>query len=169
MKMEKWYAVMAKPRQERTSVSVLEQAGIATYYPEVKESICVRGRRKVRLSGLFPGYFFVRFEIERQHRMVSYCRGVKKIVTFGNVPAEVDPHFLDEIKSKLAQQDTIEVPSFKQGEVVRICGGPLAGVRAVFESSVSRKERVIVLLRELYFQSRAEVKLSDIERYSEAV
>jgi len=169
MKMGKWYAVMAKPRQERTAVSILGQAGIATYYPEVKESICVRGRRKVRLSGLFPGYLFARFEINRQYRMVSYCRGVKKIVAFGSVPAEVEPHFLDEIKSRLERQDAIQVPSFKQGEVVRISGGPLAGVRAVFESSLSRKERVVVLLRELYFQSRAEVKLSDIERYSEAV
>jgi len=53
--MGKWYAAMAKPRQERVAVSMLEKAGIPTYYPEVKESLFVRRKRQVRLVGLFPG------------------------------------------------------------------------------------------------------------------
>jgi transcriptional antiterminator RfaH len=167
--MEKWYAVMSKPRHERSTTSILEQAGIATYYPEVKECLFVRGKRQVRPSGLFPGYFFAKFDYDRQFRTVSYCRGVRKIVAFGQVPAEVEPALLDEIRSRLRQQDTIHAPSFKAGEVVRISQGPLAGIKAVFDSSLSRKERVVVLLRTLFYQSRAVVHLSDIERFSEAV
>jgi hypothetical protein len=45
----------------------------------------------------------------------------------------------------------------------------LAGIKAVFDSSLSRKERVVVLLRTLFYQSRAVVQFSDIERSSEAV
>lgn len=167
--MEKWYAVMSKPRQERSSSCALEKAGIVTYYPEVKESFCVRGKSYVRLSGLFPGYFFARFDCATQFRTVSYCRGVQRIVAFGSMPAEVEPSFLDEIRDRLEQQSVIQIPSFKRGEVVRINHGPLAGVKAVFDSSLSKKERVIVLLRTLLYQSRAVVQLSDIERYSEAV
>jgi len=167
--MEKWYAVMAKPKQERSTTSILEQAGIATYYPEIKESLFIKGKRQVRPSGLFPGYFFARFDFERQYRTVSYCRGVRKIVVFGHMPAEVEPALLDEIKIRLEQQDTIQLPSFKPGEVVRISQGPLAGIKAVFDSSLPRKERVVVLLRTLFYQSRAIVQLSDVERYSEAV
>ncbi len=167
--MEKWYAVMAKPRQEWSTSLILEQAGIATYYPEVKESILINGNRQIRASGLFPGYFFAKFDFARQYRTVTYCRGVRKIVVFGQIPAEVEPTLLDEIRNRLNQQDTIEVPSFKQGEVVRISQGPLAGIKAVFDSSLPRKERVVVLLRTLLYQSRAIVQLSDIERFSEAV
>jgi len=167
--MEKWYAVMAKPKQERSTTSILEQAGIATYYPEIKESLFIRGKRQVRPSGLFPGYFFARFDYASQHRTVSYCRGVRKIVVFGPKPAEVEPALLEEIRIRLEQQDTIELPSFKPGEVVRISQGPLAGIKAVFDSSLPRKERVVVLLRTLFYQSRAIVQLSDIERYQEAV
>jgi transcriptional antiterminator RfaH len=94
---------------------------------------------------------------------------VRKIVVFGHVPAEVQPMLLDEIKNRLEQQDTIQMPGFKPGEVVRISQGPLAGIKAVFESSLLRKERVVVLLRTLFYQSRAIVQLSDIERFSEAV
>lgn len=167
--MNKWYAVMAKPRLERSAASMLEQAGIDTYYPEVKESFSVRGKRHVRQAGLFPGYFFAKFEYDRQFRTVSYCRGVRKIVAFGPRPAEVEPEFLEEIKARLAHKDVIQVPVFNPGEVVQISHGPLAGLKAVFESSLPRKERVIVLLRSLMYQSRAVVQLSDIERYPEAV
>ena len=167
--MEKWYAVMAKPRQERSTTLMLQQAGIATYYPEVRECLFVRGKRLVRPSGLFPGYFFAKFNYETQYRTVSYCRGVRKIVVFGQHPAEVEPALLDEIQNRLKQRDTIQMPRFQRGEVVRITQGPLAGIKAVFDLSLPRKERVVVLLRTLFYQSRAVVQFSDIERYSEAV
>lgn len=167
--MEKWYAVMAKPRQERSASLSLEQAGIDTYYPEIKESLMVGGKRLSRQAGLFPGYFFARFDFQRQYRTVCYCRGVRKIVAFGHVPAEVEPEFLEDIKARIVKHDVVEIPTFSRGEIVRISHGPLAGLNAVFESAIPRKERVVLLLRMLFYQSRAVVQLSDIERYSEAV
>ena len=167
--MQKWYAVMAKPRKERTATFFLEQAGIETYYPEVNECFSVKGMRCVRRAGLFPGYFFARLDHEEQNRTVSYCRGVRKIVTFGQVPAEVEPGLLDDIRRELSRQDTIPIPRLAHGEVIRITHGPLAGVEGVFDSHLSGKERVVVLLRALSYQSRAVLKLSDIEQFSEAV
>ena len=167
--MQKWYAVMAKPRQERTATSFIEQAGIETYYPEVNECVSVKGRRRTRLSPLFPGYFFARFDYDKKYRAVSYCRGVRKIVTFGQAPAEVEPSLLDDIRRELSRRDMIPIPRLTRGEVVRISHGPLAGVEGVFDYCLSGQERVVVLLRALSYQSRAVVKLSDIERLSEAV
>jgi transcriptional antiterminator RfaH len=168
--MQKWYAVMAKPRKEQTSASFLEQAGIETYYPEVNECLSVRGKRCVRRAALFPGYFFARFDHDRQYRTVCYCRGVRKIVSFGQVPAEVDSDLLDDIRRGLSRQDIIPIISRPtHGEVVRISHGPLAGVEGMFDSCLSGKERVVVLLRALSYQSRAVIRLSDIERFSEAV
>ena len=167
--MQKWYAVMAKPRQEQTSTALLEQAGIETYYPEVNECFSIRGRRCVRRSGLFPGYFFARIDYGKQYRTVSYCRGVRKIVMFGQAPAEVESSLLDDIRRGLSQQNMIPIPRFTHGEVVRISYGPLAGVEGVFDASLSGEERVVVLLRALSYQSRAVLKLSNIERFSEAV
>jgi len=167
--MQKWYAVMVKLRQEKISTALLEQAGIETYYPEVNECFSVKGRRCLRRAGLFPRYFFARFDHDTQYRTVSYCRGVRKIVTFGQAPAEVESGLLDAIRRRLSRQDIIPIPRLTHGEVVRISHGPLAGVEGVFDSCLSGKERVVVLLRTLSYQSRAVVKLSDIERFSEAV
>lgn len=168
--MKKWYAVMAKPRKEQTSAYFLEQAGIEAYYPEVNECINVKGRRCVRRTSLFPGYFFARFDYNKEYRTVSYCRGVRKIVTFGQVPAEVEQELLDDIRRGLSRQDIFPIigrPT--NGEVVRISHGPLAGVEGLFDSCRSGKERVVVLLRALSYQSRAIVNLSDIERFSQVV
>lgn len=168
--MQKWYAVMAKPRREQTSVSFLEQLGIETYYPEINECRSVKGRRCVRRIGLFPGYFFARFDHDKQYRTVSYCRGVRKVVTFGQVPAEVESDWLDDVRRGLSRQDINPIiPRPTHGEVVRISHGPLAGIEGMFDSCLSGKERVVVLLRTLSYQSRAVIKLSDIERFSEAV
>jgi|SRR6185369_14298942 transcriptional antiterminator RfaH len=168
--MHKWYAVMAKPRQERSSSTFLGQAGIETYYPELNECVTVKGRRCVRRAGLFPGYFFARFDYENEYRTVSYCRGVRRIVRFGQTPAEVEPGLLDDIRRGLSRQDTIPIiPRLTHGEVVRISHGPLAGVEGVFDYKLSGKDRVVVLLRALSYQSRAVLNFSDIERFSEAV
>ena len=167
--MKKWYAVMAKPQQEKTSTVLLAQAGIETYYPEVSECISVKGRRCVRRAGLFPGYFFARFDYDNQYRTVSYCRGVRKIVTFGQAPAEVESGLLDDIRRRLSRQEMIPIPRLTHGEVVRISHGPLAGVEGVFDSCLSGKERVVVLLRTLSYQSRVVLERADIERFSEAV
>lgn len=168
--MQKWYAIMAKPRKEQASTFFLEHAGIETYYPEVNECFSVKGRRYVRRAGLFPGYFFARFDYDKEYRTVSYCRGVRKIVMFGQVPAEVEPGLLDDIRRGLSRQEIIPIiPTPTHGEVIRISHGPLAGVEGVFDSCLSGKERVVVLLRTLSYQSRAIVRLSDIERFSEAL
>ena len=101
--------------------------------------------------------------------MVSYCRGVRKIVAFGHIPAEVDPGLLNEIRVNLKIQDVVELPRFRQGDVMCISYGPFAGVKAVFESAMPRKDRVVVLLQALSYQSRAVLQLSDIEQFSEVV
>ena len=168
--MQKWYAIMAKPRKEQTSTSFLEQAGIETYYPEINECFSVKGKRYVRRAGFFPGYFFARFDYGKEYRMVSYCRGVRKIVMFGQAPAEVESGLLDDIRRSLSRKESIPIiPTLTHGEVVRISHGPLAGVEGVFDSCLSGKERVVVLLRALSYQSRVIVRTSDIERFSEAL
>jgi transcriptional antiterminator RfaH len=168
--MHKWYAVMAKPRQERSSTTFLGQAGIETYYPEFNECVTVKGRRCVRRAGLFPGYFFAKFDYNNEYRTVSYCRGVRRIVRFGQTPAEVEPGLLDDIRRGLSWQDMISItPRFTHGEVVRISHGPLAGVEGVFDYKLSGKDRVVVLLRALSYQSRAVLNFSDIEQFSAAV
>ena len=112
---------------------------------------------------------FVCFDYERECRIISYSRGVRKIVAFGHIPVEVDPGLHREIQENIQKRDVVQVPIFRPGDVVRVHSGPFAGIRAVFESAMPRKERAIVLLHVLSCQSRAVVEISTIEDLSEAV
>jgi transcriptional antiterminator RfaH len=72
---------------------------------------------------------------------------------FGQTPAEVEPGLLDDLRRGLSRQDNILIPTPTHGEVVRISHGPLAGVKGVFESYLSGKEQVVVLLQALTYQT----------------
>ena len=55
--MEKWYAVMAKPRKEQTAVSFLAQVGIETYFPEINECFSLKGETICASLRPFPRIF----------------------------------------------------------------------------------------------------------------
>src|SRR5215472_1488057 len=51
-------------------------------------------------------------------------------------------HFSYEIRTLLERQEMTQVSSFMKGDVVQISHGPLAGIKAVFDTSLSSNEIV---------------------------
>src|SRR5215510_13106296 len=96
-----WYAVKCKPHQERVADLHLKRDGIITFYPHTKEPKIVRRRRQICIAPLFPGYLFARFSVEHDYRLVTYSRGVRRVVSFGPTPAVVDEEMVQAIKDKL--------------------------------------------------------------------
>jgi hypothetical protein len=47
-RIQKWYIVMAKPRQEYSATSFLGQAGVETYYLEANGCFSLKGRGRFR-------------------------------------------------------------------------------------------------------------------------
>jgi hypothetical protein len=123
--MQKWYIVMAKPRQEHSSTSILGQSGIETYYPEVKECLNVGGRRRFRRSACSQA-IFARFDYERVSDY-SYSEGSKNS-SFGHIPAEADPGCF--VKYRKRSKRCVQVPILG-GEVVRVNSGHLLGLSSV--------------------------------------
>lgn len=158
-----WYAIKSKPRQERMAALTLRQAGITTFHPEMKESKVVRGKRQNCLSPLFPGYLFARFNVERDHRMVMYARGVQRIVAFGGVPAVVDEDLIRAIQDRLeGGYVTIQESIFRPGQIVRIEHGPLRGIEAIFQRQIPGYQRAVLLLRAISYQAKLVVDLEQI-------
>ena len=161
-----WYAVKCKPHQERVAELHLKRAGIITFYPQIKEPKIVRRRRQICINALFPGYLFAQFSVEHDYRLVIYSRGVQGVVSFGPIPAVVDEELIQAIRDRMCN-GYVAIPeaAFRPGEVVRIQGGPLRGMEAVFERQILGYQRAVLLLRAISYQAKVVVDLEDLVNY----
>ena len=158
-----WYAVNAKPHQEKQAELHIKQCGVECFLPLLKESKIIRRMRKTVIGPLFPGYMFARFDLTEDYRAVSYARGVRNIVEFGSKPAEVDVALIDSIKAKLNNGHVMQTPeSWKHGQVVQIQDGPLGGLEAMFVQEIPGQKRAILLLRTLAFHARVVLKIDQV-------
>jgi transcriptional antiterminator RfaH len=158
-----WYAVNTKPHQEYLAELMLQRLGVETFCPQLKHSKLIGQKRQTVTDPLFPGYIFVRFNLDTQYRAVNYAQGVRNVVAFGHHPAIVNDGLIESIKSKLEDgYVTVERPSFTSGQAVRIQEGPFRGFNAVFVHEMSDQQRVVLLLQALSYQARVIVDLEHV-------
>jgi len=158
-----WYAVSTKPHQEKQAELHIKQCSIECFLPLLKESKIIRRTRKTVIGPLFPGYLFARFELERHYRAVSYATGVRKIVEFGSGPVELDATMIDAIKERLNNgYVTPHSEHFKMGQILRINGGPLTGLEAVFMREMTDRNRVLLLLNTLGLHAKVTMDIDQV-------
>jgi transcriptional antiterminator RfaH len=158
-----WYVVNTKPRQETIAQWNLDRVGVEAFCPQLKQNKVIRRKKQVVVGPLFPGYLFVRFNVDTHYRAVNYAQGVRGVVAFDSVPAKVDDEMIESIKSRLEDGCVIIQPSsFTPGETVRVQEGPFEGLEAVFEREMPVQQRVVLLLNALSYQARVVVDLENV-------
>lgn len=158
-----WYVVHTQPHQETLSESSLQRLGIETLFPRLKQRKIIRRVARTITAPLFPGYLFARFNLDTNYRAVNYARGVKRIVTFGSVPATLDDSIIESIKARLQEDGTaLRGPAFAPGQTVRIQGGAFKGLEAVFERELNDHQRAMVLLQMLSGHTRLIVDMAQV-------
>jgi transcription elongation factor/antiterminator RfaH len=143
-----WYALRVKPHKETAVYQLLQAREVDTYYPTLK--VKPKNPRAARERPYFPGYLFVRANLEEVGvNAFSWLPGTSGLVAFGEIPAVVPDHLVQELKRRLAQLK-VEAESvldyLRKGDRVRIVSGPFQGYEAIFDSRAPGKERVQVLL-----------------------
>jgi len=141
-----WYVAKTKPRQESQTSIVLELRGLETYFPLIAARRL--GRTRAKLEPLFPGYLFVRLDastpgwvVARSAPGVSYFLGAERL------PTPVPDELVGEIRRRVERQEyQARRPSFRSGDRVVIVGGPLDGVEAIFDGTLSPSGRSRVLV-----------------------
>jgi transcriptional antiterminator RfaH len=165
--MNQWYALHAKPRQEHQVGSFLSTRGIETYLPE-RRALQKRAGRKIRVvQPLFPCYLFAYLDLDVVGvSAVRWTPGLRDLVTFGEQPAVVEPGFIAQLKFRIGQgeiQRQLDRPRFARGDRVRVRGGPLADLDAVFQGTLPGNLRAAILINILGRMARAEVDSDDLE------
>lgn len=163
-----WYAVQVKRYNERRGERQLHLRGISVLLPFIEVVRRYRTRRVTLLEPLFPGYLFAHMQAmeatPERWQALRWAPGVRRILGTGDQPIPVDEAVIDAIRERTGELGFVRpVLGHVPGSRVRIRGGPMAGLEAVFDRPMSRSGRVRVLLELLGQEARVEVDAFDLE------
>ena len=146
---QNWYVLHTKPHKECCVCSQLSEDGWQCFNPTLKvKPVNTRSRE---IKPYFPGYFFVRLDLEGQGcDPFRWTPGSLGLVCYGEQPAAVPEPVINGIRrtvNSLLEPEGEFFCDLHPGEEVLIEEGPLAGYRAIFDAHISGTERVWVLLK----------------------
>lgn len=152
----KWYVLRTKPHKERAvHRMLLHEDNLEVYFPALR--VDPVNPRASKIRPYFPGYMFVNIDLEEQgENALRWTPGTRGLVRFGGQPAPVPEHLIHELQKRLAllqEQEDEPEDEFQEGDRVRIVDGPLVGYEAIFDTRLSGKDRVQLLLSLLSGQS----------------
>ena len=145
-----WFAVVSKPRQERTALDNLQRQGFECFLPMAENPYQRRNKKHQRIvEPLFPRYLFLKAIASHQNLApVRSTTGVLSMVRFGIELAVVPESVINAIKA-CANPDTglikIEPVTIKAGDKVRVFDGPLAGINGVVQETNSNNRAMILM------------------------
>jgi len=158
-----WAAAQLQPQRDGLALACLRQAGFETYAPRLRERRAKAGRPVVKTPLLFPGYSFVRIEL--QWHAARWAPGVVRLVmNVGGGPAAVPDENIAALKAR-ERGGLIELPKpprFRPGDKVRVLYGPLIGVTGLY-AGMRPRERVEVLLAILGGSQRVTLAADAVE------
>lgn len=138
----KWYAVHTRHQHEKMVETTLLGKGFDVFLPTYGAVHRWSDRNKRVTLPLFPGYLFFANEIDRWFQVVS-TPGVNGIIKVGSVPAEISHKEIFAIRRMVESTLRLEPhPFLRDGDLVRIKAGPLAGLEGI----ISRKKDALRLV-----------------------
>lgn len=149
MSLQRWFAVMCKPRAEGIAQQCLERQGFRTFLPRHSRTSRTAQGMRTRIEPLFPRYLFLRLDPALQSvGPVRSTRGVAQLVQFGTGPCVVPEAVITGIQARIEQDSglvALAPPALRVGTRVRVTQGPLMGLEGIFLAR-SGTDRVRVLL-----------------------
>jgi len=124
-----WFALSVKPRHEKSVAEALREQGLESFLPLYEEKHVWSDRTKRVAMPLFAGYVFCRLSFA-DRRVVWNTRGVIRVLGAGSVFAPVSEEQVADLRAVVASGLPARPhPYLAPGEMVRVEGGPLAGIR----------------------------------------
>lgn len=143
-----WYVLRSKPHKEDTLWCQAISQGFQVFYPRIPaQAVNPRARKVVPY---FPGYMFVRVEIEEVGLSTfQWMPCAHGLICFDDAPASVPDDLVDAIAERVETINALGGELYldlQRGDLVTITSGPFAGYEAIFDARLNGGERVRVLL-----------------------
>ncbi len=143
-----WYCVRSQPKAEHIAAGCLHVLeGVEAYCPRIRYRRMTRRGPVWFSEGLFPGYLFSRFTPAQSQKAVTYARGVKNLVRFGEELAVISDNTISDLRAKMGEEDCKVIDAeVREGDTVTISDGIFKGLTTVVTQLLPARERVRVLL-----------------------
>lgn len=140
-----WYAVQTRGRHEKKVANKLQEKGVETFLPALREVHRWSDRNKVVEVPLFPCYTFVHAIANSTDRLrILQTDGVVRIVGSGTELVPIEAKQIDDIRMLLgAGVPLMMYPFLRVGQKIRIRGGCLDGLEGIMESRPRESTLVI--------------------------
>jgi transcription antitermination factor NusG len=135
-----WYAVQTRPRHEKKVVTELNQKYIASYLPLLPQVHHWSDRRKVVQVPLFPGYVFVRAQLDNVRVAIRSIWGVLAFVGPQREATAIPDTQIEDIRTLLSTKVSLSpYPFIKVGQRVRVRGGALDGLEGILVTNGQKR------------------------------
>ncbi len=160
-----WYVLHTKSRFENVVNDGLFKKSIDVFLPKITVASKRKDRKKMIRVPLFPGYVFVRTDLEPNHHLeIVKTVGAVKLVGNRQGPVSVPDETIDSLKIMVATEQPISTGyQFQKGDRVMVIDGPLAGVTGIFER-YGRSGRIVVHIEALAQFAAVEVDIDQVEK-----
>lgn len=126
--MKCWFALLVKPRHEKTVSAALRSRGYEEFLPLRSVRRKWSDRFKMVEMPLLAGYAFCRFEL-RDKVHILRTPGVRKVVGWGLAPVPVEEAEIQALQTVMrAGLPTAPCAYLRTGQPIRLDGGPLGGL-----------------------------------------
>ena len=142
-----WFVVWTHSNSERLVHEQLGGRGFHTFLPMLKTWSRRRGAQSMVDTPMFPGYVFLHHAIDkRSYAEILKARGIVRILgeRWDRLTA-VPAHDVDAIR-RMTEAPVPVMPHayLREGQRVRIAGGPLEGVEGILISTKPQKGLLVV-------------------------
>jgi transcription antitermination factor NusG len=136
-----WYAIQTRPRHEKKVTAELKEKRIDSYLPLLNQVHRWSDRRKVVQVPLFPGYVFVRAQLDPEVRVaVLRSWGALAFVGPQREPLPIQDSQIEDIRTLLLTKIALTpFPFLKIGQRVRVRGGALDGLEGILVTNGARR------------------------------
>jgi transcription termination/antitermination protein NusG len=163
-----WYALHTKSRFENVVNDGLAKKTLGVFLPKITVKSRRRDRHKMIRVPLFPGYIFVRTDLNPyEHVEILKTTGAVRLIGSTRGPVPIADATIESLKIMVStDEEIITGTRFKQGDRVIVVNGPFAGVMGLF-SSYRGDGRVVVNIEALGQFAAVHVDAADVEKLPE--
>lgn len=160
-----WYVLHTKSRFENVVNDGLYKKSIEVFLPKIIVPSKRKDRRKLIHVPLFPGYVFVKSDLNPVHHLdILKTVGAVKLIGNTQGPIPVPEETVESLRIMVASEKPITTGyEFKKGDRVMVINGPFTGVIGIFDH-YRGQGRIIVHIEALGQFAAVEAPLEDVQK-----